>query len=292
VLVVLLAVLGALFSVGAANACACGGPPTVPLNVVASQTAAGEVTITWETPASAGDTAITSYSAGWNGSDAGFGEEVGPDARSDSFSGQIPGSYTFWVYATNAQGDSDRVEVPLTVVGRKPTLRVSRTSQTAASTVELTGIWAAGETLSLERALPGGSWSPIATIVVDDTKHYSRTLKLVHTATYRTRTSGDLLSAERKVTVRNRVKLVASRTAFRTYRLSGKVYPAVDGQTVRLYVARNGGYSSLKTVHTTETGYFRYKHRYGATDTYTFKAVTAATKLNASGSLVRKVAIN
>jgi hypothetical protein len=292
VLAVVLAVLGALFSVGAADACACGGPPTVPLNVVASQTNTGEVTITWDAPASAGDSAITHYVAGWNGTDAGFGEELAADAASDTLTGLTPGTYTFWVFAKNDQGDGPRAEVSLTVAGADPTLKVSRTSQTAGGTVELSGIWEAGQQLSLERALPGHAWSSIAVFTVNDSKLYSRTLEVSRTASYRMRSTGDRLSAARKVTVQNLVKLAASRKAFRTYRLSGKVYPAVEGQTVRLYVARNGGYASLKTVHTTETGYFRYKHRYAATDTFTFKAVSHSTPRNAPGRRVIEVAVH
>jgi hypothetical protein len=88
------------------------------------------------------------------------------------------------------------------------------------------------------------------------------------------------------------VTLSAHRTGVRTYRLSGKVYPAVKGRTLRLYVARHGGYKKLKTVHTTKTGYFRYHHEYGATRTYTIKAVSAATSHNAKGRRVLEVAVH
>jgi hypothetical protein len=266
--------------------------PSAPLRVTASQTGVGQVTIRWSAPTSAGASAITSYAPGYSAGEWGNGEEVAATARSDVFSHLANGPYSFSVAAVNAVGWGARVFVPVTVTGLKtPTQTVSRTTLTAGYTMTVSGLGSPGARLTLDRALPGQPFRPLATITVDSRGHYARTLTVANTATYRSRGVTGLLSHANKVVAQDRMTFGSARNAFRTYTLSGKVYPARKGQLVKLSYLNGSSYTPLASVSTDQYGRWSYKHTYNFTKTYTFKAVSAATTLNASKSVTLKVAV-
>jgi hypothetical protein len=266
--------------------------PSAPLHVTASQTGVGQVTIRWSAPTSAGSSAITGYDAGYSAGEWGNGEEVASTARSDVFSHLANGPYTFSVAAVNAVGGGTRVFVPVTVTGLKtPTQTVSRTTVTAGDTMTVSGLGSPGARLTLDRALPGQAFRPLATITVDSRGHYARTVTVAYTATYRSRGVTGLVSHANKVVAQDRMTFGAVRNAFRTYTLSGKVYPARKGQLVKLSYLNGSSYTPLASVSTDQYGRWSYKRTYNFTKTYTFKAVSAATTLNASKAVTLKVAV-
>jgi hypothetical protein len=148
-----------------------------------------------------------------------------------------------------------------------------------------------GARLTLDRALPGQPFRPLATVTVDSRGHYARTLTVANTATYRSRGVTGLVSHANKVVAQDRMTFGAVRNAFRTYTLSGKVYPARKGQLVKLSYLNGSSYTPLASVSTDQYGRWSYKHTYNFTKTYTFKAVSAATTLNASKAVTLKVAV-
>jgi hypothetical protein len=265
---------------------------SVPLHVTASQTGAGEVTIRWSAPARAGSSPITSYGVGYSGGEWGNGEEVPSTARSDVFTHLANGPYTLSVGAVTAAGWGARVYVPVTVTGLKtPTQTVSRTAVTAGSTLTISGQGSPGARLTLDRALPGQRFRPLATVTADTRGHYARTLTVTSTATYRSRGVTGLVSPAHKVVAQNRMSLAAARTAFHRYTLSGTVYPARKGQLVKVSYLNGGRYSTLASVATDKHGRWSYRHTYNFTKTYTFKAVSAATTRNASKAVTLRVAV-
>jgi hypothetical protein len=70
----------------------------------------------------------------------------------------------------------------------------------------------------------------------------------------------------------------AVRNAFRTYTLSDKVYPARKGQLVKVSYLNGGKYAQLASVSTDQHGRWSDKHTYNVTKTYTFRAVSTATR--------------
>jgi hypothetical protein len=266
--------------------------PSAPVGVTASQTGVGQVTVRWSAPTSAGSSAITSYAPGYSAGEWGNGEEVPSTARSDVFSHLANGSYRFSVAAVNAAGWGTRVFVPVTVTGLKtPTQAVSRTTLTAGDGLTISGLGSPGARLTLDRALPGQPFRPLATVTVDSRGHYARTVTVAYTATYRSRGVTGLVSHANKVVAQDRMTFGAVRNAFRTYTLSGKVYPARKGQLVKLSYLNGSSYSALASVSTDQYGRWSYKHTYNFSKTYTFKAVAAATNLNASKAVTLKVAV-
>ncbi len=266
--------------------------PSAPVRVTASQTGVGQVTVRWSAPTSAGSSAIKGYVVGFNATERGFAEPVSPTVRSDVFKTLDNGPYTFFVMAENAAGTGAGVSVPVTVTGLKtPTQTVSRTTLTAGDTMTVSGLGSPGARLTLDRALPGQPFRPLVTVTVDSRGHYARTVTVASTATYRTRGVTGLVSHANKVVARDRMTFGAARSAFRTYTLSGKVYPARKGQRVKLSYLNGGGYAPLASVSTDQYGRWSYKHAYNFTKTYTFKAVSVATTVNASNAVTLKVAV-
>jgi hypothetical protein len=267
--------------------------PSAPLHVTASQTGVGQVTIRWSAPTSAGSSAITGYDVGYSAGEWGNGEGVLSTARSDVFKGLANGAYSFSVAAVNNKVDmGQRVFVPVTVTGlRTPTQTVSRTTVTAGDALTVSGLASPGARLTLDRALPGQPFRPLATVIADSRGHYARTITVANTATYRSRGVTGLLSHANKVVAQDRMTFGAVRNAFRTYTLSGKVYPARKGQLVKLSYLSGSSYTALASVSTDQYGRWSYKHTYNFTKTYTFKAVSAATTLNASKAVTLKVAV-
>jgi len=266
--------------------------PSAPLHVTASQTGVGQVTIRWSAPTSEGSSGITGYVARFSTSQSGGGGPVPSTARRDVFSGLDNGSYTLAVAAMNKVGTGREVSVPVTVTGLKtPTLAVSRTTLTGGDKLTLSGQGSPGARLTLDRALPGQPFRPLVAVTVDSRGHYARTVTVTHTATYRSRGVTGLVSHATRVVARDRMTFGAVRNAFRTYTLSGKVYPATKGQLVKLSYLNGSRYSTLASVSTDQYGRWSYKHTYNFTKTYTFKAVSAATAVNASKAVTLKVAV-
>ncbi len=266
--------------------------PSAPLHVTASQTGVGQVTSRWSAPTSAGASAITGYDVGYSAGEWGNGGGVPSTARSDVFSHLANGPYLFSVAAVNKVDMGQRVFVPVTVTGLKtPTQTVSRTTLTAGDTMTVSGLGSPGARLTLDRALPGQPFRPLATVTVDGRGHYARTVTVAYTATYRSRGVTGLVSHANKVVAQDRMTFGSARNAFRTYTLSGKVYPARKGQLVKLSYLNGSSYTPLASVSTDQYGRWSYKHTYNFTKTYTFKAVSAATTLNASKSVTLKVAV-
>ena len=141
----------------------------------------------------------------------------------------------------------------------------------------VSGLGSPGARLTLDRALPGQPFRPLATVTVDSRGHYARTVTVANTATYRSRGVTGLVSHANKVVAQDRMTFGAVRNAFRTYTLSGKVYPARKGQLVKLSYLNGSSYTPLASVSTDQYGRWSYKHAYNFTKTYTFKAVSAAT---------------
>jgi len=265
--------------------------PSAPLHVTASQTGAGQVTIRWSAPTSAGASPITGYVVGYSAGQWGNGEEVHSTVRSDVFNHLANGPYLFSVAAVSTDM-GQRVSLPVTVTGLKtPTQAVSRTTVTAGDTITLSGLGSPGARLTLDRALPGQAFRPLATVTVDSRGHYARTVTVANTATYRSRGVTGLVSHANKVVAQDRMTFGAVRNAVRSYTLSGKVYPARKGQLVKLSYLNGSSYTPLATVSTDQYGRWSYKHTFNFTKTYTFKAVSAATTLNASKAVTLKVAV-
>ena len=266
--------------------------PVGPVGVTARQTGAGQVTVRWSAPSQRRFLAHHRLRRGYSAGEWGNGKEVPSTARSDVFSHLANGPYSFSVAAVNAAGSGTRVFVPVTVTGLKtPTQTVSRTTLTAGDTMTVSGLGSPGARLTLDRALPGQPFRPLATVTVDSRGHYARTVTVAYTATYRSRGVTGLVSHANKVVAQDRMTFGAVRNAFRTYTLSGKVYPARKGQLVKLSYLNGSSYSPLASVSTDQYGRWSYKHTYNFTKTYTFKAVSAATTLNASKAVTLKVAV-
>ena len=267
--------------------------PSAPTSVTAGQAGAGRVTVTWKAPASEGSSPVTGYDVGFSAGEWGNGRTVAATDRSTAFVDLAKGSYSFSVAAVNAAGQGKRVTVPVTVStgAPAPTVAVSATTLTAGGRLTISGRGTPDSELGLERALPGRAYVPIGSIVVDGTGSYTDTRTVRNTATYRVRGASGATRAGIKVVVRNRMDIAATRTAVRTYRLSGTVFPAHDGQQVSLGTRRaDGSYASLASVRTDATGHWSYKRTYAAA-TYTFRARSAATTLNAPKAITLTVAV-
>lgn len=267
--------------------------PSAPTSVTAGQTGAGRVTVTWKAPTDEGSSPITGYDVGFSAGQWGNGRTVAAADRSAAFVELAKGSYTFFVTAVNSAGQGKQVSVPVTVTtgAPAPTMAVSATTLTAGGRLTVSGRGAPDTEVGLERALPGRAYVPIGSIVVDGTGSYTDTRTVRNTATYRVRGASGATRAGVRVVVRNRMDIAATRTAVRTYRLSGTVFPARDGQLVSLGTRRaDGSYASLASVRTDATGHWSYKRTYAA-GTYTFRARSAATTLNAPKAVTLTVAV-
>ena len=265
--------------------------PSVPTSVTAGQTGAGRVTVTWKAPAGEGSSPVTGYDVGFSADQWGTGRTVPATDRSAAFVDLARGSYTFSVAAVHSAGAGKRVTVPVTVTtgAPAPTVAVSATTLTAGGRLTVSGRGTPDSELSLERALPGRAYVPIGSIAADGTGSYTDTRTVRHTATYRVRGASGATRAGLEVVVRNRMDIAATRTAERTHRLSGTVFPARDGQLVSLGTRRaDGSYAALASVHTDATGRWSYKRAYAARP-YTFRARSAATTLNAPKAVTLSV---
>ena len=295
----LAAVAAAVLTVGMAGgalspAAAATTVPSVPLSLTASQTAAGEVTLGWRAPASTGGSPITRYDAYWSTGQAGSGMPVAASARTAVFTGLDKGSYTFSVVAVNAKGSSQPANVPVTVTTSAPpapTPTVSATSLVAGSALTISGHGTPGSAIYLERALPGHGYVPLRTLTVDGAGDYTDTRTVKYTAYYRVSPEAGPPSAARRVVVQNLMQISAVRTAPLTYTLNGSVYPARDGQHVRLaWLQNDGTYALLADVHTGPRGNWTYPRAYRNVRTMTFRATSAATPYNAPRSI--RLAVN
>lgn len=103
---------GAVLSVDAAPV---GTTPSVPRDVVATQTGPRQITITWTAPADPGSSPITAYDAGYATPRWGNGGPVPADTLRAVFDDVEPGEYTASVAAVNDEGSGPRVFVPVTV---------------------------------------------------------------------------------------------------------------------------------------------------------------------------------
>lgn len=270
--------------------------PSVPLRVVATLIGPGRVKVTWAAPSSAGSTPIAGYTVTYSTGQSGGGQGVASTARAAEFTGLETNRYTymFTVWASNGTGDGPSVTVPLTGVAAPatPTQTVSRTTLTSGDRLTISGRGKPGARLTIDRALPGHAFAPLAVVTVDGTGHYADTVTARYTATYRTRTASGLVSKVNKVVAQNRLTVAATRQALRTYTLGGTVLPAVKGQRVKVYNKTfSGSYSLLAVVYTDASGRWSFTHRYLFTRTYTFKTVSVATALNASTAKVLSVSV-
>lgn len=271
--------------------------PSVPLRVTATLVGPGRVKVAWAAPSSAGSTPVTGYVVTYLTSQSGGGQGVGATARTAEFTGLETTRYTysFAVWASNAAGDGPRVTVPLTVPTppvTTPTQTVSRTTLVTGDRLTISGRGKPGTRVTIDRALPGRAFIALATVTVDSAGRYTHTTTPRFTATYRTRTAAGLVSKATKVVAQNRLSLGATRQAFRTYAVGGLVLPAVKGQRVNLYATNaSGSYVLLGVRYTDVNGRWSFSHRYSATRTYAFKAVSVATAVNASGAKLLSVVV-
>lgn len=90
--------------------------PSAPLQVTATQTGPGELTVTWMPPADPGSSPVTSYDVGYGNSEMGEGGTVPEIARSVIFDGLSDGEYTAVVYATNDAGSGPGTMVDFEIV--------------------------------------------------------------------------------------------------------------------------------------------------------------------------------
>ena len=84
--------------------------PSMPTNLMANATSDTEVMVTWDAPANDGGSAITGYTVGYrvDGADHSTNMEMEVTGTSATISGLMADTtYAFWVWATNANGDSD-----------------------------------------------------------------------------------------------------------------------------------------------------------------------------------------
>ncbi|WP_157693126.1 fibronectin type III domain-containing protein [Pedococcus dokdonensis] len=91
------------------------GTPSAPRNVIAHQTAPGQITITWSAPADEGDSPITSYGAGYATRRWGNGDDFSPSTYKAVFNDIEDGDYSAVVFAVNDAGMGWRVFVPISV---------------------------------------------------------------------------------------------------------------------------------------------------------------------------------
>jgi hypothetical protein len=261
-------------------------PPSAPRHVAASQTAAGKVTVTWSAPTSEGSSAITGYDVGWSTGQSGNGMSAAATARSATFVEMPKGTFTFSVAAVNTAGSGPRVSVKATVTraAPAPTSSVSADTITAGDPVTLSGTGTPETWVDIERARPGRPFAWLTNTEVDAAGTFAVTRSPKYTATYRVVGASGSRSVTHKVVVKNKLDLSATQTTGRTYRLTGTVFPAHDGQAVALSSKRaDGTWAALVTVHTDAQGNWAYKHTYAARS-WTFRARSAATTLNAAGS--------
>ena len=106
---------GGMAGVLSSPASAAVSGPSAPLRLTASQTAGGQVTLGWRTPATDGGRPITGYDAFWSTGQAGNGMHVGASTRTAVFKHLDKGTYTFSVVALNARGSSPRANVRVTI---------------------------------------------------------------------------------------------------------------------------------------------------------------------------------
>ena len=271
-----------------------GVVPSAPLDVHASQTGPGRVTITWNPPTSQGNSAVTGYGAGYSTGQSGNGSTVPAAARSAVFTGLANRAYSFSVAAENDAGSGPRVSVDVTVAApdkKTPTESVSARRLVAGKKLTVSGTGVPRARLTLDRALPGHKFKAIRTVMVGTNGRYSTTITVTHTGRYRTRGATGLVSVSHKVVVQNRMKVRSVRNGFRTYTLSGTVYPASKGQVVKIYyVQRDGTYLLFATRHTDRAGRWTYKYTFDFSKKYTLKVVSVRTALNASNTAKFKIA--
>ena len=271
-----------------------GRVPSAPGHFAAHQTGLGQVTVSWTASTDAGSPApIQYYQPGWGTGQMGNGDAVPASKTSDVFTNLQPGSYTFSVAAINAAGSSTRVSLPLTVVAPSstPTLSAAAHRVISGTHVLLSGQAPASKKVTLQRKLPGGNFVSISTVTSTSYGYFAFTVPAMHTATYRVRAATGALSPTVKVSALDRLTLNAARTAARHYTLSGKVRPAVIGQLVTLYAAKNGGtYAFLAKVHTDKFGRWRFAHVFKASS-YTFKAVASSTAYNLGNTILLTIPV-
>jgi fibronectin type III domain protein len=265
---------------------AIASPPSAPRHVAASQTGAGKVTVTWDAPTSEGSSAITGYGVGWSTGQSGSGMSAAATARSATFVEMPKGTFTFSVAAANTTGEGPRVSVKATVTkaAPAPTAAVSAGTITAGNPVTFSGTGSPETWVDIERARPGRPFVWLTSTEVDAAGTFAVTRSPKYTATYRVVGASGSRSSTHKVVVKNKLDLTSTQTAARTYRLAGTVFPAHDGQAVALSSqGADGTWATLVTVHTDAKGHWSYKHTYAAR-TWTFRARSEATTLNAAGS--------
>jgi hypothetical protein len=271
-----------------------GTKPSAPRAVAARLTAPGRVTVTWDAPSNEGSSAVTGYTVIFSTGQAGGGTPAAATDRSAVLGPLTKGSYTFSVLATNAAGDGPQASTSLAVpAANAPMTTVSASSIVSGDSLTVSGQGARSSTVRLQRALPGGSWTTLASLPTDGSGAFSDTRVERYTARYRVLSATGVASAISTVTAKGRVTAGAVRNAVRTYTLSGYVYPAHTGQPVALASQRaDGTYAALATVRTSSTGHWTYKHTYPAVRSYTLRARSAATTRNAAGSTVLDVPVS
>jgi hypothetical protein len=270
-----------------------GTAPSAPLGVTATQTGTGEVTVTWDAPDSAGDSAITSYFPGYSAGQMGDGTIVGPGVRQYVFTDLATGRYTFSVSAGNLAGPGARGEAgpSILVLGASPSVSHTSYALTSGQRLTVTGLARPGSKVTLERSLPGQAFRTLATLTASSSGRYSYSYVASSTATFRARTGGGPPSDAQTAEVASRVTSAARRNAARTYTLSGSVSPAVANQLVRVYQKSGNSYTLIGSDRTDSRGRWTTRHHYASSRTYTLKAVAAATRSNVAGEVVRNVAV-
>ena len=119
----------------------CSGAPQLvadaPLEVQATNPAPGTGALTWSAPLNQGASEVTGYQVT---SPTGAVTTVGPNPRSDMFTGLVPGDYTVSVAAINDVGTGPAVQMPLQIASWTPPTAPTLTASTATERVTLSWI--------------------------------------------------------------------------------------------------------------------------------------------------------
>ncbi len=269
-----------------------GTAPSEPQGVVARQTGTGEVTLSWSTPSSNGDSGISSYDAGWSGGEFGSGTTVAATARSAVFSGLETGRYVFSVAAANLAGPGERAfTTPVLVLGPRPALTPSASQLVSGQRLTLAGLAKPGARVTVERALPGRGWRVLGRVTASRAGSYSVPVVATRTASYRSRV-GSAASDALVVAVASRVTTTATRVATRTYRLHGSVRPAAARQLVAVYAGPAGSpLTRIGSDRTDRRGAWSLRHRFPSGGTWAVKVVSAATRATTAGTRTTSVTV-
>jgi hypothetical protein len=301
------------------------GAPSVPLNVTATQSGPGQVTITWQAPASPGTSAITGYGAGYGNGGSGDGDGFGADVRSATFTGLANGSYTASVNANNASGDGPRASTPFTIASAQapqPAPVVQPTSASPGPSASSAAPTRRPLTLSVRNPLIRAGGSTVLTATGEPNQAYQLRCYTRPSTTYSNAREGAFNAAGDPVDFTLRlgrntrcyiqyadnssqgasgsvvvaVRTVLSVSAIRTgplrYVFIGRNLPRVGGQLITLYRVDNAG-NEIRTANlvTDDSGRYRVTRTFTEGGTFAFRVRTSNTLNNVPGAS-RTVTLN